>query len=109
MKLLIKRLPSGDYEATFNLPTKTGGAITTSAVSPQKATALTAAGSLAHQLLNNPLVAGLLPPGTAVALQHVKDIGRAAAAGEHELRAAWDGLTHGGVKKALGSALRHLF
>lgn len=79
------------------------------AVAPHKAHALAAAGALASRIASDPVISSLLPPGTALALQHAQDLGRAAQAGAHELRAAWDGISHSGIKQAFAGALKHLF
>lgn len=109
VRIQFRKVGPDAWEVTIPMTLNTGATVSARAVSPHKANALAAAGSLAKQIADNPLISSLLPPGTGLLLNHAQDIGRAAQAGEHALRGAWDAIEHSSVKKAFGSVLSHLF
>jgi len=60
---------AGGYAGTITLPIGAAGAVTASALAPTKQAALQTAAGLASKLLESPLLAAIMPPGTGAAVK----------------------------------------
>lgn len=78
-------LPGGGWKGTIRLPVvgplSGRSVVSASASGPTKADALLKAGGIADQIINNPVISALLPPGSALALEATKRIARAVKGG----------------------------
>lgn len=114
----MRKLPNGEFEGMITLvPTQTipgaaygmpgkltkGKPVKLVAQSASKAGALAKASSVADQLLNNPIVAAALPPGSGQAVKAIKYLSKAANAGK--LASAAKNVVGNGAKR-LASALK---
>lgn len=89
MKITWKLAPDGrgGWAGVIELPinpgaVEGGGRVVAMAKGADKATALGKAAVIAEQVLSNPVVASLLPPGTPLAIGAIKELSKAAAVGK---------------------------
>jgi hypothetical protein len=95
------------WVATITVPGDAATMFSTSAKAHTKAAALTRAGALADQVLNNPVLSAVIPPQAVVAVKLARRMGSLAKLGQHgALKSLWGSVTGSGkarLVKALGA------
>lgn len=111
VKWRLAPIAGGGWAGVIEIPIDAGqvaggGRVLATAKAQDKATALAKAGSIADKVLENPLVAAIMPPQAALAVKAIKVLSKSAAAGQLADAAA---KFAGPGMKRLGKALGGLF
>lgn len=108
VKWHLKPIAGGGWAGMIELPldggqVAGGGRVVAAAKGANKAEALTKAGAIADKIMENPVVAALMPPQAAIAVKAIKVLSKSAAAGKlADAAAKFTGPAMGRLKKALG-------
>lgn len=109
VKWHLKPIAGGGWAGIIEIPLDAmgpvagGGRVMAAAKGSSKAEALSKAGAIADKIMENPVVAALMPPQAAVAVKAIKVLSKSAAAGKlAEAAAKFSGPAMGRLKKAFG-------
>ena len=109
VKWHLKPIPGGGWAGMLEIPLDPagavagGGRVVAVAKGANKAEALTKAGAIADKIMENPVVAALMPPQAALAVKAIKVLSKSAAAGKlADAAKKFTGPAMGRLKKALG-------